>query len=341
MTRKWLVAATVVAATAGVGSGMAVASRSAAPSAVRQAFAGRRFVSGQPREVNRARSPHGSLVLWAAPASGGGWCEGLQRPHARFNRMSVSCTWPRSSLRHQIDLNTIWPKLYYGRVPQQSARSLRLRLSDGHSLSVPMTNRYFLFLIPDSVLAHAVPRALVAYDAGGGPVARAAFPAGLAALNGFGFGGIRKPPGGAALGRKREAVMRPTAVGRASIWVAPDRVSAAHCSWLQISRAVYGGSCLRDQSSSHGLPETVPLVLTIKAQTLPLLWGQVGTNVARLGIVFQDGSHTNLSYRDGVFLYPVPQSRWNKGHRPAFLVARDAHGRVVGKRLLYEYTLAP
>jgi hypothetical protein len=82
-------------------------------------------------------------------------------------------------------------------------------------------------------------------------------------------------------------------------------------------------------------------VLTIKGQPLPLLWGHVGTNVARLGIVFQDGSHTNLSYRDGVFLYPVPQSRRNKGHRPAFLVARDVHDRVVGKRLLYEYTLAP
>jgi hypothetical protein len=108
-----------------------------------------------------------------------------------------------------------------------------------------MRNRYFLLLIPDRVLAHAVPRALVAYDAGGGRVAREVVPAGLAALDSF--GGIRKPPGGAVLGQKREAVVRPTAVGRASIWVAPDRVSGAHCSWLQINRAVYGGSCLRDQ----------------------------------------------------------------------------------------------
>jgi hypothetical protein len=37
----------------------------------------------------------------------------------------------------------------------------------------------------------------------------------------------------------------------------------------------------------------------------------------------------------------VPQSRRNKGHSPAFLVGRDKQGRLLGKRLLYEYTLAP
>lgn len=338
--RKWLAAAAVAATAAGVGSAMALASPSEAPLPVRQAFAGHRFVSAPPRQVGRVRSPHGSLVLWAAPASGGGWCEGLQQPRVRFNRRSVSCAWPQSSMGHWIDLTTHGPNpfYFYGRVQQKSAQTLRLRLSDGRSLSVVMSNRFFVFLIPDRVLAYTVPHALDAYDAKGRRVARAAIPSFVPLT---GFGGIRRPPGGAALRQRRELVSRASAVGRASIWVAPDRVSPAHCYWLVIGGAVWGGSCLRNHTLRRGLPEVVPLVLPIKGRSLPLLWGRAGANVARLSIIFQDGSHRNLSVRDGIFLYPVPQSRWSKGHRPAFLVARDKHNRIVGKRLLYEYTLAP
>lgn len=338
MARKWLAAAIVVAAAVGVGSAMATASTSRAPVGVRQAFAAHRFVSAPPREVARVRSPHGYFVFWASPASGGGWCEGLQRPHGRFTRMSVGCVWPKSWMRRRIDLTANYPTfLYFGRVPQHSAQTLRLALGDGRSLSVSMRNRFFLFLIPDRVLAHTAPRALVAEDSQSKVVAREAIPS----FPSFNSGGITRPPGGAALRQKREIVTRATAVGRASIWVAPDRVSPAHCIWLRIGRAVYGGSSWRDQPPPRGLSEVVPLVLQIKGRALPLLWGHVGANVARLGITFQDGSRTSLSHPDGVFLYPVPRSRWSKSHRPAFLVGRDKQGRVVGKRLLYEYTLAP
>jgi hypothetical protein len=107
-----------------------------------------------------------------------------------------------------------------------------------------------------------------------------------------------------------------------------------------IRAAVWGGSCLRNNTLRRGLPEVVPLVLTIKGRSLPLLWGIAGANVARLSITFQDGSHKNVSVRDGVFLYPVPQSRWNKGHRPAFLIARNKNDLVVGKRPLYGHTVS-
>jgi hypothetical protein len=153
-----------------------------------------------------------------------------------------------------------------------------------------------------------------------------------------GFGGIRRPPGGAALREKREVVTRATDVGRASIWRAPDRVSPAQCQWLVISGAVWGGSCLRNNTLRSGLPEVVPLVLPIKGRSLPLLWGIAGANVARLNIIFQDGTHRNLPARGGIFLYPVPRSRWNKGHRPALLIARDKQNRVVSKRSLFRRT---
>lgn len=153
-----------------------------------------------------------------------------------------------------------------------------------------------------------------------------------------GFGGIRRPPGGAALKEKRKVVTRATGVGPASIWRAPDRVSPAQCQWLLISGAVWGGSCLRNDTLRSGLPEVVPLVLPIRGRSLPLLWGIAGANVARLNVIFQDGTHRNLPARDDIFLYPVPRSRWNKGHRPAFLIARDRQNRVVSKRPLFRRT---
>jgi hypothetical protein len=154
-----------------------------------------------------------------------------------------------------------------------------------------------------------------------------------------GFGGITHPPGGAVLKEKRALVRRPTSVGDAAIWRAPDRVSAGHCSWLEIAGSVYGGSCYRDAPPGHGLSEVVPLVLQISGRTVPLLWGRVGANVARLSVTFQDGSHLGLRHSGGVFLYPVPQPRWREGHRPALLVARDSSGRVVGRRPLYGRTV--
>jgi hypothetical protein len=140
------------------------------------------------------------------------------------------------------------------------------------------------------------------------------------------------------LSKKREVLMRRTSVGSASIWRAPDRVSAGHCSWLEIRGKVSGGSCYRDQPPGRGLSEVVPLVLPFKPRAFPLLWGRVGVNVAELSVVFQDGNHMSLPHPGGFFLYPVPKSQWRKGHRPAFLVARDEHGRVVGRKPLYQHT---
>ncbi|MGZ4371239.1 MAG: hypothetical protein ACXVRQ_03465 [Gaiellaceae bacterium] len=254
--------------------------------------------------------------------------------------MSVYCVWPRPWMRRRLDLTGYGPRrfLFIGRVPQQSARSLRLRLSDGRSLPVPTRDGFFLFLIPDRVLAQTAPRALVAADAQGRLVAQEAIQLLPPSLGGV---GITHPPGGANLRQKRQLVARATALGRASLWGAPSSLAPSHCTWLQIGHAVYGGSCTHDRPPPHGLYEVVPLRFRIKGRLLTLLWGQVGKDVARLSIAFQDKSHTTLSHRNGVFLYPVPDSRWGKGHRPAFVVARDKQNRVLSKRLLYEYTLAP
>jgi hypothetical protein len=315
--------------------------RSEAPAAVQRAFAARRYSAAPPREAGRVHSPRGPSVLWASPAYGGGWCEALQQPRLRFNRLSVSCIWPKSWMRRRIGLTGYMPRLFFGRVPQRSAHSLRLNLSDGRSLPVSMRDGFFLLRVPDQVLAHTAPRALVAVDQRGLRVARepigplgGVFPPAV-------FGGIQRPPGGAALAHKRQLVARNTAGVRASIWAAPSFAAPARCTWLQVGRAVFGGGCRRYEPPRRGLSEVVPLRIRVKGQMLTLLWGQVGRDVRRLNVLFQDGGERGLPHADGVFLYPVPRSHWNAGHRPAFLVARNGNGRILGKRLLFEYTLAP
>ena len=65
-----------------------------------------------------------------------------------------------------------------------------------------------------------------------------------------------------------------------------------------------------------------------------MIWGRTSASVARLTLVFQDGRQVRVPVNDGMFLYAArgPQSHLKSGHRPAFLVARDAYGRVVDKR---------
>jgi hypothetical protein len=217
-------------------------------------------------------------------------------------------------------------------------RSLRLRLGDGRVIRVPTRDGFFLYQVPEQVLAHTAPQALLAYDAQGRLVARELLPSGVGPTF---FDGLARPPGGAELRHKRKLSTRATSVGSATIWAAPSWAAPARCTWLQIRQAVYGGSCVRNEPPRRGLSEVLPLRLSIRGQMVNLLWGRAGSNVGEVSIQFQDGSETRLPIRNGVFLYPVPGSRWRVGHRPAFLIATDGNGRLLRHRLLYEYTLAP
>jgi hypothetical protein len=149
----------------------------------------------------------------------------------------------------------------------------------------------------------------------------------------YGFGGIRKPPGGAALRHKRKLIAQSTVVGPAAIWVAPDWAVRGSCAWLTIGRIVDGGECRR-LPSPGGLWEVVPIRLRVKAQSVTLIWGHAGREVASLKVRFQDGTTTRLPRTDGVFFHVFPKQRWVVGHRPAWLVARGSDGRVLQVRLI-------
>jgi hypothetical protein len=178
-----------------------------------------------------------------------------------------------------------------------------------------------------------------------------------------GFGGIRRPPGGAELRHEHELLARKTAFGEASIWAAPSYDAPAQCTWLKVGRAVWGGMCRLHQPPGRGLLDVVPLRLPIKGRIFNVLWGQVGTAVARLTVRFQNRREIRIplsrrarpmpSRRDHValqrvflfpvlssqwgaaFLFPLPSSPWGVDDRPALLIARDRSGRTVGRPLRF------
>lgn len=149
----------------------------------------------------------------------------------------------------------------------------------------------------------------------------------------FGFGGIRRPPGGAALRHKRRVLALPTAVGSAAIWIAPDWSVRGSCAWLTIGQAVYGGECRRSDPSRRGLSEVVPLSLQIKGQRLNLLWGIVGTDVASVDLRFQDGRTTSIPLTGRFFFYVVPRQRFVGGYRHTRLIGHERSGRTLRDQL--------
>jgi hypothetical protein len=218
----------------------------------------------------------------------------------------------------------------------RALKTLKLEFKDGRGLTIPTKDGFFLFRVPDEALAQGVPEALVAYDENGVVIGRqevgVIFPPSMA------FGGIRRPPGGAQVARKRKAIERPSSMGRAMIWTAPSGVTRARCYWLTLDRGVYGGGCRRNNPVPHSLWEVVPLRFTERGQTIEILWGQVGDDVASLQLRFQDGKEQLLAIEHGFYLYPVPREHYAAGRRPAFLIAATANGRVLRQRLLVEYT---
>jgi hypothetical protein len=300
----------------------------ALPPSVQAAFAHRRFATKPRKAIETA-----GFTLWVSGARGGGWCEGLQHAPIRFRALQVSCRWP---VQGNLIAATWSPQLFWGRVTPKNAEKLELEFADGRSMSVPMNDGFFLYHVPDAALAQGATKALVAYDAKDDEVGRLDLSSPIPPL--MTFAGIRRPPGGARVALRRRAMQRPSEWGRAAIWTAPSGVAPARCWWLTLGSRVYGGGCRRKTPEPRSLWEVAPLRFTDRGQTVEILYGQVGDDVASLRLRFQDGREEPLAIENGFYLYPVPPSHAATGHRPAFLIASAADGRTLKKRLLVQYT---
>jgi hypothetical protein len=63
--------------------------------------------------------------------------------------------------------------------------------------------------------------------------------------------------------------------------------------------------------------------------------GAAGKNVARVDVRFSDGRTAPAQLYKGAIFYLIPRANYAPGHRPAELVGRDAHGRIVARMRLW------
>jgi len=63
-----------------------------------------------------------------------------------------------------------------------------------------------------------------------------------------------------------------------------------------------------------------------------LFVGPVGRDIAMLEMRYADGDHADIPLHEGWALYRVDETHYERGHLPIELVARDAHGHVIGTR---------
>jgi hypothetical protein len=273
------------------------------------------------------------MTLWVSPHRGGGWCQGLHEPGARF---WVNCSWWKAE-NGAFGPTYVGPKLFLGRAAVTPGRRLKLLFHDGSKLSVPTKDGFFLFRVPDQLLVRTPPSVLLVVR-GRREIARER------TLDLYDMQRLLTPgrrPAGAIMVRARRAIVRRTTQGPAAILIAPSKFRRAHCWWLHVGRGSYGrGGCLRDAKPTSSIWSVWQERLSVRGHEVDVLWGRVGRDYARLGLRFQDGRRLRLTRTSSYFLYVVRGRERARGHRPASVVARDASGKVVRKTLLLTFTWA-
>lgn len=347
-SRVVVVAATLTVLLVGGGSAYALAREflvgAPAPADVKEQAA--RGSSGRPLIGNPPKGPEvrpegmvlaaslessvGMVYLWRAPSDTedticlytqiagteqpdgspnlGGGCGGGSGP--------IDSTFSGSTMR-----DGRWLSLVYGRVGPAVHR-LVLELGE-RRIPIPLTGRFFLSEI-EGVGPDAQPRLrFLGYDAAGRKVAEHEQP---------GWGSREfllsecrdisgQKPALEILTRRTKKPIRAYAFER----------GGTRCSVL----ATPGGS-----SSGSSRPpgrREIPIGVTqIGAgdRALVLIWGEVGREIAKLELEFDDGRVERLPLADHVTLYQVAPDDYAKGRQPVKLIGRDAAGKVIAEQPL-------
>jgi hypothetical protein len=272
----------------------------------------------------------GPIYLWVAPSAGGGDCRLLQIPALPAGPggqrpESVDCVGPPTPDR-PIEIgtggiNVGGRSLSYAccRVGPDVAR-LELLLGDGTTMRVAVSKGYFFAELPlgesaanagDPALAHPI-REYRGFDTEDRLVARVPVPK------------LRPTPQPAE--PYRTAITIQLKSGReASIEFA--RADGGAVCWRQVSPGGISGTCGR--VPARALPIGLTGIGGPNVNQLVLLGGPVGSEIARVDLVYDDGSTERLPLRNGFILKQVdedPRGRW-----PAKLVGRDETGRVIAE----------
>lgn len=233
---------------------------------------------------------------------------------------------------------------YYGRVGAGKATTLRIQFKDGTADSIPVRGGWFMYEVPvaQTHWGHEPVKA-EALDASGRVLAAAKDPLGLHPPP--------QPKPGRLLEPRRLLARLPLGWHGASLelWHAKgskgnDCIQVRNTANRQTRRWLCDPAVGHNSAVGIQPPRTRPQPVyymvnqfTNRGRRGGYIYasGWAGAPVTSVEIRFQDSTVQRLPLHRGYFIYVVPESRWEIGKRPSYVVGRNAAGRVVYRRFLY------
>jgi hypothetical protein len=172
-------------------------------------------------------------------------------------------------------------------------------------------------------------------------------PAPAPVVKDFGEIDVAAPPGmatGVIAGQTRDVMEVPLSTGKtAVVWVAPTR-PGGFCVFVSATgrRSTGGGGCDRDRrlpfSPGMMIPGPISAEGKILAPPVIIDGDTLLHSAATVEVRFEDGetAKTPITWVSapidaGFFVYELPESHWEAGHRPVAIVLEDADGNELAR----------
>jgi hypothetical protein len=271
----------------------------------------------------------GRVYLWVAPTERGDYClfkqiVGTELPDGSPN-LSGGCGRGDTPIDSTLSGTRVrdggWLSLVYGHV-DEAVQRLVVRV-DGRTHQVPLSGRFFLFELPEVADGQFPEIELVAYDAQGNELARKkhAVPA-----------NFTRRPQPVDISGKRPLLEIETRRTKKPIRLYVIDRGGERCLVL-VSPGGTGSGCGGRPPEPREIP-IAPNQIGTAPDGMLLLWGEVGNEIERLELRFQDGRVERLPLVEHFTLYQIHPHDFVDGRRPIELVGRNAAGEVVGRREL-------
>ena len=271
----------------------------------------------------------GPVYLWVAPTERGDYClfkhiVGMELPDGSPN-LSGGCGRGGAPIDSALSgtrvRNDAWLALVSGRVDPPVQR-LEVELK-GETHRVPRSGRFFLFELPNVVDGELPDVELVAYDARGAELARKWH--GVPAA-------FRRPPRTVDVTGEKPLLEIETRRTKKPIRLYVVERDGERCRVL-VSPGGTGSGCGGRPIGPREIP-IGPNQIGAAPDGMLLLWGEVGSEIEQLELLFQDGRVERLPLVENFTLYQIDPADFADGRRPIELIGRSAAGDVVGRRKL-------
>jgi len=274
------------------------------------------------RGLVEASTSAGLLRIWGAPTSDGGLCTYMviagapdgwlscETPEEQSDEMFIGAPDHRTANNKTV-------RFVSGQVGDGIA-SVKVDLADGSTLPVRIVRPFFFRVLQPG----EQPEDLIARNSTGDLVAKVS-------VHPDSFDPSQVLPPTYPVGPAHQLAVLETRIGTVTFEAAPGP-DGKRC-WILTAVASQGISCrpvARAIEFDYG-----PVSNAQQTKNVVFLVGFVSPRVGSLELQFEDGDSVDLDFlEDDYFLYVVPRSRYDTGHRPTLLVARDEDGNVLSRR---------